>query len=50
MQTLKTCSIPDEYRTVCFKDLEEYLKVDDLLYGYSQLEQATIRKNLGIIN
>lgn len=50
MQTLKTCNLDDEYKHVCFKDLEDYLKKDDLLAGYSQLEQEKIRQNLGIVN
>lgn len=50
MQTLKTCSLTDDYKHVCFKDLDCYVRKDDLLAGYSSLEQEKIRKNLGIIN
>ena len=50
MQTLKTCSLTDDYKHVCFKDLDCYVRKDDLLAGYSSLEQEKIRKNLGIVN
>mgnify|MGYP003617674525 CR=1 FL=1 len=38
MQTTTTCSLNDDYKHVCFKDLENYLKKDSLLSGYSSLE------------
>lgn len=50
MQTTTTCSLNDDYKHVCFKDLENYLKKDSLLSGYSSLEQEKIRQNLGITN
>ena len=50
MQTLKTCGLPDDYRRVTLKDLDDYLAKSDLLAGYNQLEQEQIRKNLGITN
>lgn len=51
MQTLKTCSLSDEYKPVCYKDLEGYIPVDglyDTLRGYSELELQKIRQELGI--
>jgi hypothetical protein len=46
MQTIKTCNLSDEYKHVCFKDLEDYIAIDkfvDVLNGYSDLELAKIR-------
>lgn len=51
MQTYKTCEISDEYKHVCFKDLENYITVDnfiDVLRGYSDIELEQIRKELNI--
>lgn len=48
MQNYKICSLPDDYQKVVWKDLEEYLRKDDLLAGYSSIEQQKIRQNLGI--
>lgn len=42
---MNTC----ENRHVCFKDLEDYLRKDSYLSGYSKSEQEEIRKNLGVI-
>lgn len=38
----------NEYRHVCFKDLENYFKKDEYLGGLTEDEQALIRKNIGI--
>ena len=51
MQTLRTCSLSDDYKHVCFKDLEAYIPIDgflDVLKGYSDLEIEKIRQELGI--
>lgn len=50
MQTLKTCGLTDEYKHVCFKDLEDYLKKDDYLAGYSAVEKDLVKRNLSIID
>jgi len=49
-QTLRTCSLDEAYKHVCFKDLECYVRKEDLFAGYSLLEQQIIRQNLGITN
>ena len=36
-------------RHVCFKDLEDYLRKDDYLSGFSKSEYEEIRKNLGVL-
>ena len=51
MQTIQTCGLSDDYKHVCFKDLEGYLNVDnflDILKGFSELEINEIRRTLGI--
>lgn len=48
MQSVKCCDLDEQYKSVCFKDLEEYQKKYDYMAGYSELEQEQIRKNLGI--
>lgn len=53
MQTIKTCNLSDEYKHVCFKDLEDYIAIDkfvDVLNGYSDLELAKIRQALQVPN
>lgn len=47
-QSVKCCSLDEQYKSVCFKDLEDYQKKYDYMEGYSELEQELIRKNLGI--
>ena len=51
MQTLKSCVLTDEYKHVCFKDLEGYMNVDnfiDLLKGYCEIDLQKIKTILGI--
>ena len=51
MQTIQTCGLSDDFKHVCFKDLEGYLNVDnflDVLKGFSELEINEIRRTLGI--
>lgn len=48
MKTVKCCDLDEQYKSVNFKDLEDYVKKYDYMAGYSELEQELIRKNLGI--
>lgn len=49
MTTIKTCTIPDEYKHVVYKDLENYLTKEDLYsYKYTDAEKRQIIANLGI--
>lgn len=51
MQRIQTCDLPNDYRHVCFKDLEAYINIDnfiDVLKGYSSIELNEIKKALGI--
>lgn len=50
MQSVKCCNLDEQYKSVCFKDLEDYQKKYDYMAGYSELEQEQIRKNLGIVD
>lgn len=53
MQRIQTCTLPDDFRHVCFKDLEQYINVDnfiDILKGFSSEELNQIRAVLGIPN
>lgn len=53
MQTIKTCNLSDEYKHVCFKDLEDYIAIDkfvDVLNSYSDLELTKIRQALQVPN
>ena len=38
----------NEFKHVCFKDLENYIQRDDYFASYSEEEKELIRKNLGI--
>ena len=49
MTTIKTCTIPDEYKHVVFKDLENYIKFEDLYdHKFTQDEKRALIANLGI--
>lgn len=51
MQRLQTCELPNDFRHVCFKDLQGYISVDnflDALKGFSSIELNEIRKILGV--
>ena len=51
METLKSCEIADQYKHVCFKDLENYIRKDQLastLSGLCQIELDKIKNILGI--
>lgn len=51
MQRLQTCELPNDFRHVCFKDLQSYISIDnfiDILRGYSDVEINEIKKLLGI--
>lgn len=51
MQRLQTCELPNDFRHVCFKDLQGYISVDnflDALKGFSSIELNEIRKVLGV--
>jgi len=38
----------DQFRHVCLKDLEDYIKRDEYFSDFSDEEKAIIRKNLGL--
>lgn len=51
MQRIQSCNLPNDYRHVCFKDLEAYINIDnfiDTLKGYSSIELNEIKKILGV--
>lgn len=51
MQRVQTCELPDDFRHVCFKDLQAYINIDnfiDILKGYSEVELNEIKKALGL--
>lgn len=51
MQRLQTCELPNDFRHVCFKDLQGYISVDnflDALKGFSSIELNEIRRILGV--
>lgn len=37
-------------RHVCMSDLKKYLKKDEYLYGYTELEKVQVRQNIGAIS
>lgn len=51
MQTLKSCEIQDLYKHVCYKDLQDYIRKDELydtLNGLCDTELEKIKNVLGI--
>lgn len=50
MDTIKTCTLDDSKRHVCFADLDQYWRKDEYLSGLNDIEKFQIKQNLGIVD
>ena len=50
MQTIKTCTLDDSKRHVCFADLAQYWRKDEYLTGLNDIEKLQVKQNLGIVD
>ena len=50
MQTLKTCTLDDGKKHVCFDDLKDYWRKDEYFDSLNEVEKAQVKQNLGILD